>query len=144
MPKPLYLLEWPGTYSVRGCVEPRAVLDGCGKPWPHRNSIPGPTSLCIDWAVLAPNYNHNHHREGDYLVCPSSLSLKLKVLNVPSVSRSWVSKYLWQRTTTYWQLFRGPQGKNHISGIPNRLNYCVVFIAYAQFINVAAIWRPIV
>jgi len=31
-----------GTHCIRGWVEPRAGLDGCGKSRPHRDSISGP------------------------------------------------------------------------------------------------------
>jgi hypothetical protein len=34
----------PGTHCIRGCVGPRAGLDGCEKSRPHRDSIPGPSS----------------------------------------------------------------------------------------------------
>ena len=35
----------PGTHCIGGWVGPRAGLDGCGKSRPHRDSIPGPSSL---------------------------------------------------------------------------------------------------
>ena len=34
----------PGTHCVGDYVGPRALLDGHGKPRPHRDSIPGPSS----------------------------------------------------------------------------------------------------
>jgi hypothetical protein len=40
-PRPIYPREWPGR---GGWVGPRAVLDGCWKSRPHRDSIPGPSS----------------------------------------------------------------------------------------------------
>jgi hypothetical protein len=36
----------PGTHCIEGWVDPRAGLDWCGKSRPHRDSIPGPSSLC--------------------------------------------------------------------------------------------------
>jgi hypothetical protein len=33
-----------GTHCIGGWVGPRAGLDGCGKSWPNRDSIPGPPS----------------------------------------------------------------------------------------------------
>jgi hypothetical protein len=36
--------ELTGTHCTRGCVGPRAGLDGCGKSCPHRDSIPEPFS----------------------------------------------------------------------------------------------------
>ena len=36
--------ERPGTHCTGGLVGPRASLDRCGKPRPHRDSIPGPSS----------------------------------------------------------------------------------------------------
>ena len=38
--RPLYPRERPGTHCTGGWVGPRAVLDGCGKSHPHRDSIP--------------------------------------------------------------------------------------------------------
>ena len=45
--RPLYPRERPGTHCIGGWVVPRAGLDGCRKlqPPPHRDSIPGPSSL---------------------------------------------------------------------------------------------------
>ena len=41
---PLYLRETdPRTHFIGGWVDPRAGMDGCGKPRPHRYSIPRPT-----------------------------------------------------------------------------------------------------
>ena len=37
-----------------------------------------------------------------------------------------------------WIGSRGARGKITINGIPNRVNYCVIFIVYTQFTNVAA------
>ena len=34
-----------GTHCIEGWVGPRAGPDGCGKSRPHRDSIPGPSSL---------------------------------------------------------------------------------------------------
>ena len=34
----------PGTHCTAGWVGPRFGLDDCGKPRPHRDSIPGPSS----------------------------------------------------------------------------------------------------
>ena len=42
-PRPLYPRERLGTHCIGGGVGPRAGLDGCGKPRPHRDSIPGPS-----------------------------------------------------------------------------------------------------
>jgi len=36
--------ERPGTHYIGGWVGPRGSLDGCGKSWPHWNSIPRPSS----------------------------------------------------------------------------------------------------
>jgi len=44
-PRPLYPREKPGTHCIGGWVGPRAVLDLCGKSRPHRDSIPGPSSV---------------------------------------------------------------------------------------------------
>ena len=41
----------PGIHCLRGWVGPRASLDGCGKSHPHRDSIPGPSSL---WQAAVP------------------------------------------------------------------------------------------
>ena len=35
----------PGTHCTGGWVGPRVGLEGCGKSRPHRDSIPGPSSL---------------------------------------------------------------------------------------------------
>ena len=45
-PRPFYPRERPGTNCTGGWVGPRAGLDGCGKSRPHRQSIPGRSSLC--------------------------------------------------------------------------------------------------
>ena len=37
--------ERPGNHCIRGWVGHRAVLDGCGKYRPHRDSIPGLSSV---------------------------------------------------------------------------------------------------
>jgi len=50
-PRPLYPRERLGTHCIGGWVGPRAVLDGCGKSRPHRDSIPGPSS---PWRVAVP------------------------------------------------------------------------------------------
>ena len=42
---PLYPRERPGTRFIGGWVEHWAGLDGCGKPRPHRDSIPRLSSL---------------------------------------------------------------------------------------------------
>ena len=42
---PFYFREIHGTRCTRGWVGPRVGLDGCGKSRPHRDSIPGPSSL---------------------------------------------------------------------------------------------------
>jgi hypothetical protein len=34
----------PDTNFIRGCVDPKANLDGCEKFRPYRDSIPGPSS----------------------------------------------------------------------------------------------------
>jgi hypothetical protein len=39
-PRPLYPRERPGTHCIEGWVGPRSGLGGCGKPRPHRDSIP--------------------------------------------------------------------------------------------------------
>ena len=41
-PRPLYLLEWPGTHYIGGWMGPRAGLDGCGRSRSYRDSIPAP------------------------------------------------------------------------------------------------------
>jgi len=43
-PRQIYPEERPGTHCIGSWVEPGAGLDGCGKPRPHRDSIPGPPS----------------------------------------------------------------------------------------------------
>ena len=40
MPPPLYPREKPGIHCTEGWVGPRAILDGCGKSRPYRDSIP--------------------------------------------------------------------------------------------------------
>jgi len=42
--RPLYPWERPGTHCTGGWVGPRADVDECGKSYPHRHSIPGPSS----------------------------------------------------------------------------------------------------
>jgi hypothetical protein len=37
-----------------------------------------------------------------------------------------------------WARSRAARGKITISGTPNRLNYCVIFMVYAQFTNLDA------
>jgi hypothetical protein len=44
-PRPFYLLERPGTHCTGGWVGPRAGLVVCEKSRPHRDSIPGLSSL---------------------------------------------------------------------------------------------------
>ena len=60
-----YPRERPGTHCIGGWVGTRAGLDGCRKPRPHRNSIPGPsiqqrvaipTELCRP-RCLSQNFN---------------------------------------------------------------------------------------
>ena len=41
MPRRFYPKEKPVTHCIGGRVGPRVGLDGCGKPRPHRYSIPG-------------------------------------------------------------------------------------------------------
>jgi hypothetical protein len=43
-PRPLYPQERPGTHCTGGWVGLRAGLDVCEKSFPHRDSIPGPSS----------------------------------------------------------------------------------------------------
>ena len=43
-PRPLYVLERPGTHRIGVWVGPRVVLDGYRKSRPHRDSIPGTSS----------------------------------------------------------------------------------------------------
>ena len=43
-PRPLYPQESPGTHCIRGWVDRRAGLEGCGKSFLHQDSIPGPPS----------------------------------------------------------------------------------------------------
>jgi hypothetical protein len=45
MPRPLYPRERPGNHCTGGWVRPRAGLDVFEKSRPHRDSIPGPSSL---------------------------------------------------------------------------------------------------
>jgi hypothetical protein len=44
-PRPPYPRERPGTHCTGGWVGSRAGLDVCEKSRPHRDSIPGPSSL---------------------------------------------------------------------------------------------------
>jgi hypothetical protein len=44
MSQQLYPLERPSTHYTGGWVGPRAGLDVCEKPRPHRDSIPGLSS----------------------------------------------------------------------------------------------------
>jgi hypothetical protein len=44
-PRSLYPRERTGTHCTGGWVSPRAGLDVCEKSRPHRDSIPGPSSL---------------------------------------------------------------------------------------------------
>jgi hypothetical protein len=66
-PRPLYLLETPGTHCTGGWVGPRASLDGCGKCQLRRDLIPGSSSP-LRVAVPAHNKNKNHrnNNDGDY------------------------------------------------------------------------------
>jgi hypothetical protein len=41
MPRPLYSRKRAGTHCIRVWVGPKAVLEGCGKSRPHRDSISG-------------------------------------------------------------------------------------------------------
>ena len=43
-PRPPCPRERPGTHCTGGWVGLGACLDRCGKPRPHRDSIPGPSS----------------------------------------------------------------------------------------------------
>jgi hypothetical protein len=47
----------PSTHFIGGWVVPRAVMDGCEKSRPHRDSIPGPfspvASRYTDYAIPA-------------------------------------------------------------------------------------------
>jgi hypothetical protein len=52
-PRPLYPWERPGTHCIGGWVGSRAGLDGCEKPLPHRDSIPG---LCSPQRVARYTY----------------------------------------------------------------------------------------
>jgi hypothetical protein len=36
-----------------------------------------------------------------------------------------------------WPCLRAAHGKITVCGIPNHLNYCVIFVVHTQFINVA-------
>ena len=74
MPHPDCFIPWErlGTHCIGGWVGPRAVLDRCGNPHPHRNSIPGPSSplqITILTTVSWPTY-----------VCKISLTLDFHVL----------------------------------------------------------------
>ena len=51
VPAALPLGMRPGTHCIRGWVDLRAGLDGYGKPRPHRDSIPEPSS---PWQVTIP------------------------------------------------------------------------------------------
>ena len=63
----------PGTHCIGGWVSPRAGLDGCGKSRPHRDSIPGPSSLqrvdplysckCVSYTNCMPR-NFGQNRQG--------------------------------------------------------------------------------
>ena len=44
-PWPLYLQVTLGNHCTGDWVGPRADMDGCGNSLPHRDSIPGPSSL---------------------------------------------------------------------------------------------------
>ena len=47
----------PGTHFIGGWSGPRAVLKVCGKPRPHRDSIPGPSNpgrVCISTTLSRP------------------------------------------------------------------------------------------
>jgi len=49
--QPLYPQERPGTHCIGGWMGPRASLDRRGKSYPHRDSIPRPSS---PWRVTIP------------------------------------------------------------------------------------------
>ena len=54
---PAALLPGKGsrTHGTGGWVGPRAGLDGCGEPRPHRDSIPGPSSPLRFYPGPPPN-----------------------------------------------------------------------------------------
>jgi hypothetical protein len=64
------------------------------------------------------------------------------------VSKAWVFQLFYGKTPhpLLWAGSRAARGKITVSGIPNRLNYCDMFIVYiyTQFTNEAAGWRPMI
>ena len=57
----LYSRKRLGTHCIGGWVSPRAGLDGCGKPRPHRDTIPGPSSpyrVAIPAELSRPTVSH--------------------------------------------------------------------------------------
>ena len=63
-PRPLYPLEWPGTQCTGGRVDTRAGLDGCGKSFPHRDSIPQISSalrVAVPTVLLRPTWDVRVH-----------------------------------------------------------------------------------
>jgi len=54
-------------------------------------------------------------------------------------SKLWASKLFMTRPSFFnIGFFMAHTGKNIDSCIPNRHNYCVIFVVYTQFMNVAA------
>jgi hypothetical protein len=51
-PRPPYLRERRGTHCTGGWVGPRVGLDECGKIYPHRDSINGPSSRYTELRYL--------------------------------------------------------------------------------------------
>jgi len=54
-PRPLHLQERHGSHFIGGWVDPRTVLDVCGKSLPHWVSIPGQYS---PYQVVIPTTLH--------------------------------------------------------------------------------------
>jgi hypothetical protein len=51
----------PSTHCIGGWLGPRAGLDGCGKSHPHRDSIPGPSSMRTARWVPEPTDIHSEY-----------------------------------------------------------------------------------
>jgi hypothetical protein len=52
---------------------------------------------------------------------------------------SWAFNFLWTGPhPLLWAGSRAGRETIRVTGIPNRLEYCVIFVVYTQFTNVAA------
>jgi len=76
--------EKPGTHCTGGWMGPRVSLDRCGKPGPHRKSIPGPSSpysVAIPTELPGPLYGWCTIRNGSVKVLLLYLCAKQDTLS---------------------------------------------------------------